>query len=107
MMKSTYKKIKIILITMTFFLFLAGCADKEIDTSTLMDDITFEAIEVGPAVNNQTDVMITMTNNSPYKIVQNTVLYLLINPFSESGETNRSAGYLANGNQLNIDPGES
>ena len=92
---------------MTFFLFLTGCADKEIDTSTLMDDITFEVVEVSPAINNQTDVMITMTNNSPYKIVQNTVLYLLIETNFDSNETPRSASFLTNGNQLNIGPGES
>lgn len=107
LMRPVYKKTTFFMIVSAIFLFLAGCASKEIDTSTLMDDIVFEVIDITSISNNETDVRIKLTNNSPYKIVQNTVLYLLIETSFDSNETPRSASFMANGNQLNIDPKES
>ena len=71
-MEFKYKKVTLFMITLASFFFLVGCTEKKIDTSTLMDDIIFEAVELAPIGNNETNVMIKMTNNSEYKIIQNT-----------------------------------
>lgn len=98
------------MMTVASFFFLVGCMDKKIDTSTLMDDITFEVISITPGSNTDLEATITMTNNSEYKIVQNTVLYSIA-PTSldsnDSNETTSPLSFMAQGNKLNIKPGES
>lgn len=112
-MEFKYKKVTLFMLTLASFFFLVGCMDKKIDTSTLMDDIAFEVVSINPGLNTDLDVTITMTNNSEYKIVQNAVLYSLTPTSLDSldsndlNETTSPFSFMAQGNKLNIKPGES
>lgn len=100
-------KYLLFIIVLLDLILLVGCKNDEIETSTLVDDLQFEVISITPGLNADTDITINMTNNSKYKIVQNTVLYSIRRTSFEDNEILISCTQMSKNNELNINPGES